>query len=112
MRPNDRHQWPAEVPDKGAQREPAERWRLPPIDDPTEAMKFCRALAAAMEKVSKGADRHLRPLPLTPAMRQVDRPVASPTLSIVIPVFNEAENLHTLHARLSGAMARLGIDYE
>jgi glycosyltransferase involved in cell wall biosynthesis len=112
MRSNDPHQWPAAVPGKEAQREPPERWRLPPIDDPAEAMKFCRALAAAMEKVSKGADRHLLPLPLTPAMSQVDRPVAPPTLSIVIPVFNEAENLHTLHARLSGAMARLGIDYE
>ena len=35
-----------------------------------------------------------------------------PTLSVVIPVFNEAENITTLHARLSGVLKDLVPDYE
>ena len=35
-----------------------------------------------------------------------------PMLSIVIPVFNEEENLHTLHARITKTFTEQGLDYE
>lgn len=36
----------------------------------------------------------------------------TPTISIVLPVFNEAQTLPVLHARLAGVMRRLGESYE
>ena len=35
-----------------------------------------------------------------------------PVLSIVIPVFNEAENIETLHSRLSAVLQDMGHEYE
>lgn len=36
----------------------------------------------------------------------------NPELTIITPAFNEADNLEDLHARLSGALAGLGVDWE
>ena len=88
------------------------RLLLPPVDDPAEAMKFCRALAVAMDCVSDAEGRRLQPAHMAALMAQTDESFPPPMLSIVIPVFNEAENLPTLHARLTDALNRLGFDYE
>jgi dolichol-phosphate mannosyltransferase len=88
------------------------RWQLPALDDPADAMKFCRALAAAMECMSNAKDRRLQPAQMAALMAQTDRSFPPPMLSIVIPVFNEAENLPMLHARLTDAMNQVGVDYE
>ena len=88
------------------------RHLLPPLDDPAEAMKFCRALAAAMDCVSDAEEWRLQPAHMAALMAQADESLPPPMLSIVIPVFNEAENLPTLHARLTDALNRLGFDYE
>jgi dolichol-phosphate mannosyltransferase len=88
------------------------RWQLPPVDDPAEAMKFCRAVAAAMNSMSNAEDRLLRPAQVAALMAETNESFPPPMLSIVIPVFNEAENLPTLHTRLTEALNRLGLDYE
>ncbi len=85
---------------------------LPPLEDPVEALKFCRTLAAAMELTSDVEGRRPQPTRLASLMAQVGEFAPRPTLSIVIPVFNEAENLPTLHARLTTALNDLGFDYE
>lgn len=85
---------------------------LPPLEDPVEALKFCRTLAAAMELASDVEGRRPQPTHLASLMAQVGEFAPPPTLSIVIPVFNEAENLPTLHARLTTALNDLGFDYE
>lgn len=50
------------------------------------------------------------------SLPQAQAPVSSETtglaLSVVIPVFNEAENLEVLHQRLTAALARMGGSYE
>ena len=84
----------------------------PPLEDPSEALKFCRALAAAMDGVSDAEGRRLQPAHMAAMIAQADQSFPPPMLSIVIPVFNEAENLPTLHARLTDALNRLGFDYE
>ena len=107
------HNEPArEEPLRGAKPERTVRQLLPPLDDPAEAMKFCRALAAAMDCVSNAGERRLQPAHIAALMAQADESSPTPMLSIVIPVFNEAENLPTLHARLTDALNRLGVDYE
>ena len=103
---------PAEAPSGEARLKPMGRWQLPALDDPADAMKFCRALAAAMECMSNAEDRRLQPAQMAALMAQTDRSFPPPMLSIVIPVFNEAENLPMLHARLTDAMNQVGVDYE
>jgi dolichol-phosphate mannosyltransferase len=85
---------------------------LPPLEDPAEALKFCRTLAAVMEYVSDGEERRPQPTDLASLLAQACESAPSPTLSIVIPVFNEAENLPALHARLTAALNDMGFDYE
>ncbi len=104
---------PAREKQPGAARpERTDRRLLPPLDDPAEAMKFCRALAKAMDRISDTQGRGSQPLQLAALMAQADEFWPPPMLSIVIPVFNEAENLPVLYARLTDALNRLGCDYE
>ena len=104
--PNRDEQLRTQRPDK------TRRQLLPPLDDPAEAMKFCRALAAAMDCMADTEGHRLQPAHMAALMTQADDSFPAPLLSIVIPVFNEAENLPTLHARLTDAMNRLEVDYE
>ena len=68
-----------------------------PTDDPQAALRFCQALAQLVDAPAPGA------LP----------PQSAPTeLSVVIPAFNEQENLPALYARLLGALDPLGVSYE
>ncbi|MCE3224119.1 MAG: hypothetical protein K0S58_2299 [Nitrospira sp.] len=106
------NRFPAEAPSAETRLKPMGRWQLPALDDPADAMKFCRALAAAMECMSNAKDRRLQPAQMAALMAQTDRSFPPPMLSIVIPVFNEAENLPMLHARLTDAMNQVGVDYE
>lgn len=65
-----------------------------PTQDPQAALEFCRKLAGA-----------LHPPSLTEA-------AAAPTLSVVIPVFNEQENLPVLCQRLFAVLQAEGLDFE
>lgn len=69
-----------------------------PVDDPAEALRFCRALA---QNLAIGS--------LTTAAPP-DQP--RPVLSVVIPVYNEAENLLILHNRLTQVLMAHEPSYE
>lgn len=58
-----------------------------PVDDPVEALRFCRALA---HTVATAPPTTAAPADYLP-----------PALSVVIPVYNEEENLILLHQRLT-----------
>lgn len=89
--------------------QPSPALRLPaspaiPTDDPLAALAFCRQLAAL---IASGA----LPATLPPAPAATPAP-APPELSVVIPVFNESENLPELYARLAAVLAANGLRYE
>lgn len=100
-----------DVPQLPRREQPCERL-MPPTEDPAEALEFCRNLAAAMALAQKVEGRRLHPTHRTSRAGQVAEPRPSPMLSIVIPVFNEEENLPTLHARLTHTLTEQGLDYE
>ncbi|MGB4996877.1 MAG: glycosyltransferase [Nitrospira sp.] len=85
---------------------------LPPLEDPAEALRFCRALASALEHASDGVRHALTPANFAAMMGQAEPSTGRPELSVIIPVFNEAENLPTLHGRLTRALVNLGMEYE
>ncbi|MBL8072632.1 MAG: glycosyltransferase family 2 protein, partial [Nitrospira sp.] len=85
---------------------------LPPLEDPAEALRFCRALASALERASDGERHALTPANFAAMMGQAEPSTGRPELSVIIPVFNEEENLLTLHGRLTRALVNLGMEYE
>jgi hypothetical protein len=64
---------------------------LPPLEDPAEALRFCRALASALEHASDGVRHALTPANFAAMMGQAEPSTGRPELSVIIPVFNEAE---------------------
>jgi polyisoprenyl-phosphate glycosyltransferase len=79
-----------------------------PTDDPAEALRFCRRLAGLMddELELESIDKSRT------AMHSPDAAQPSPDLSVVMPVFNEQENLLILHERLSTVLKQTGLSYE
>lgn len=79
-----------------------------PTSDPEAALQFCRALsqlmAAGALPVALG-----QPDSTSGATPAAERPV---DLSLVIPAYNEEENLPTLYIRLVAALDPLGLNYE
>lgn len=80
-----------------------------PIADPAAALRFCQALADMVAPAQKPYE----------SVRPVSRPAAAsdaknagPALSIVLPVFNEAENIDTLHSRLTAVLREMRLEYE
>ena len=99
------------LPPLAGREQPRERL-MPPVEDPAEALEFCRTLAAAMELASGVEGRRLQPAHIAAVMRPAAGSLPPPMLSIVIPVFNEEENLLTLHTRLTDTLTEQGLDYE
>ncbi|MCS6288335.1 MAG: glycosyltransferase [Nitrospira sp.] len=85
---------------------------LPPLEDPAEALRFCRAVASALEPASDSERHALTRANFSAMMGQAEPSIGRPELSVIIPVFNEAENLPTLHGRLTRALVNLGMEYE
>lgn len=78
-----------------------------PTDDPRAALQFCRSLACsiAANPNSAGHDG----FQFANATDSVSSP---PKLSVVIPIFNEAEIIPVLHSRLSAVLEEMHIDHE
>jgi polyisoprenyl-phosphate glycosyltransferase len=79
-----------------------------PTDDPAEALRFCRRLAGLI-------DDELELTSIDKSRTAMHSPKAvqpSPDLSVVMPVFNEQENLLILHERLSAVLKQTGLSYE
>jgi polyisoprenyl-phosphate glycosyltransferase len=70
-----------------------------PTDDAAAALWFCRQLARALRSDAPGAN-------------DVAAGSPRPTLSVVIPVYNEQENLPLLYERLTATMESVGQSYE
>jgi glycosyltransferase involved in cell wall biosynthesis len=84
-----------------------------PTDDPQAALQFCRQLAALMQADSTAvpaSSPHCDTLNGTASTIPSEPP--RPELSIVIPVYNEAENLPTLYQRLTAALDQTDLSYE
>jgi glycosyltransferase involved in cell wall biosynthesis len=72
-----------------------------PTTDPAAALEFCRRLAQLVSTYSTGA-----------ALEMSEAGVDRPEISIVIPVYDEQDNLATLHARLTSALGQTAPSYE
>jgi dolichol-phosphate mannosyltransferase len=84
-----------------------------PTDDPAAALQFCRRLATLMEAtmdVDSLVAAGSRAAHATQMPRDSEPP--RPDISVVIPVFNEEENLASLHARLIAALDSTRLRYE
>ena len=80
-----------------------------PTEDAEAALRFCRALARQMESpVGETEQRNL-------AVGQLDGSAAlssAPELSVVIPIYNEVENIPVLYDRLVGVLENVGNSFE
>src|SRR5450759_1151985 len=68
-----------------------------PTDDPQAALEFCRSLARLMHSTPSPADRS---------------GVTRPAISIVIPVYNEQDNVQVLYDRLTATLQPVESNYE
>jgi dolichol-phosphate mannosyltransferase len=64
-----------------------------PLNDPEQALAFCQSLRSALSD-------------------QEQQPKAPVTLSIVVPLYNEADNLEELYNRLGQVLESTGVTYE
>jgi dolichol-phosphate mannosyltransferase len=76
-----------------------------PTTDPNEALRFCQRLAQSLVQGLADAGT------VAPLARPRPSP-ALPDLSIVIPVYDEEDNLPSLYARLIAVLAATGLAYE
>ncbi len=87
--------------------------RAIPTEDPEIALAFCRALAMMFDNgvpfVDGVSDPQTSPLRLSQS-DLVHR--AQPEISVVVPVYNEEENLAELYARLCQVLDQLEPNYE
>ena len=78
-----------------------------PTNDPAAALQFCRALAQVLA---------IAPAPLAAGFtmnRSTDSAeTTQPELSVVVPVYNEEDNLPRLYERLIAALDPTGLAYE
>jgi dolichol-phosphate mannosyltransferase len=86
---------------------PVEPFAGIPTNDPAAALQFCRVLAQALA---------IAPAPLADGFatnRATDSAeTTQPELSVVIPVYNEEDNLPRLYERLIAALDPIGLAYE
>jgi len=82
-----------------------------PLNDPEAALQFCRQLARLLAATPVPASQDRRLSARTPSVDQAAR-TEHPALSVVIPVYNEEENLAVLYRRLVAVLAACEPDYE
>lgn len=75
---------------------PSELAKLIPTEDLAQTIKFCRALRTALEEVG--------------ASQRGNSP--TPTLSVILPLLNEEDNIEALYERLSSVLSSLNESYE
>jgi dolichol-phosphate mannosyltransferase len=84
-----------------------------PTDDSEAALRFCRRLAGLMEDVVEFAPISApRRVAFDDGAAIQDAQQLRPALSVVIPVFNEEDNLLNLHSRLTATLGQAGLSYE
>ena len=84
-----------------------------PTEDPRAALQFCQSLARMLADASNPAINNTRRLQTVGGIKAApSTPEHQPELSVVIPVFNEEENITVLHSRLTAVLEDTHIDYE
>lgn len=79
-----------------------------PVADPDEALRFCQTLAQQLATASP-VEEHWHGA-ASPSKNGHSNP--TPVFSIVLPVYNEMNNIRPLHARLTTVLASLQEPYE
>lgn len=82
-----------------------------PIDNAEEALRFCRDLARELNRDSQPAELIVSDSSAV-EVGTSEQMTALPELSIVLPVFNEAENIPVLYGRLVGVLENEKLDFE
>jgi len=84
-----------------------------PTEDPRAALQFCQSLARMLAAGFNPAINNNRQRQTIGGIKAVpSAPEHQPELSVVIPVFNEEENVTVLHSRLTTVLEETHIDYE
>jgi polyisoprenyl-phosphate glycosyltransferase len=84
-----------------------------PTEDPRAALQFCQSLARMLAAGSNPAINNTRQLQIAGGIKAApSTPEHKPELSVVIPVFNEEENIIVLHSRLTAVLEETHLDYE
>jgi glycosyltransferase involved in cell wall biosynthesis len=84
-----------------------------PTEDPRAALQFCQSLARMFADGSSPAINNTRRLQTVGGIKAApSTPEHHPELSVVIPVFNEEENITVLYSRLTAVLEDTHIDYE
>jgi len=84
-----------------------------PTDDPRAALQFCQSLARMLAASPNPAINNSRQLQIVAGIKAAPcTPEYQPELSVVIPVFNEEENITVLHSRLTVVLEGIHIEYE
>jgi polyisoprenyl-phosphate glycosyltransferase len=84
-----------------------------PTEDPRAALQFCQSLARMLADGSNPAINNTRRLQTVGGIKAApSTPEHQPELSVVIPVFNEEENITVLYSRLTAVLEDTHIDYE
>jgi polyisoprenyl-phosphate glycosyltransferase len=84
-----------------------------PTEDPRAALHFCQSLARMLADGSNPAINNTRRLQTVGGIKAApSTPEHQPELSVVIPVFNEEENVTVLYSRLTAVLEEIHIDYE
>ncbi len=78
-----------------------------PVDDPQAALRFCRSLARVLaSQETHGGSPELS------SLAEIAADTPRPEVSVVLPVYNEGDNLLQLHRRLTDVLQAQSILYE
>ncbi len=92
---------------------PSAGWLSIPTEDPEQALRFCRSLAELVAGPEKLALENLADSQSQAAGDSAVKTVRdAPMLSVVLPVFEEEENLPELYARLVRVLESQAVDFE
>jgi glycosyltransferase involved in cell wall biosynthesis len=78
---------------------------LIPTTDPQAALRFCQALAKTLASESNG-------FIIPESQSETEYPEPRPAISVVIPVFDEEDNLPLLYKRLTKVLGEVEPEYE
>ena len=78
-----------------------------PTDDPDAALRFCKSLARLCGSEGRFSASEIQAVT---ASCQIEQRL--PELSVIIPIFNEEENIPVLYARLTRVLEETKLDYE
>jgi dolichol-phosphate mannosyltransferase len=86
-----------------------------PTEDPAAALDFCRQLARLFNPIHSLApplQSDFAERALGHTLNDLPSAINAPTLSVVMPVYNEVENLPSLYARLTQTLTATELSYE